>query len=180
MLLVVVIVAASAGLVARQLYAEPEQPLPEAVLPSDGSVAPSAQPGPPEVAATTDATAHPLFRTVRDLLQTYFDAINAKHYDQWRTTVTRKRILNQPEHKWRSDYRSTQDGSIVLYRIETGPERSARVLLAFTSTQDPQDAPLELPERCIRWKVVFPLTMEGGDWKLDAGPTSASPQHDKC
>ena len=38
-----------------------------------------------KVQGTADATAHPLFNTVRDLLQTYFDAINGKDYDAWRT-----------------------------------------------------------------------------------------------
>lgn len=178
--LVVVIVTAVAGFVARQLYAAPDPDPPSAILPNERAIPPDQQPGSPTVQATKDATAHPLYETVRQLLQTYFDAINGQNYRGWRAAVTTKRAQNQPEDQWRTAYKSTRDGSIVVHRIESGAVGSARVMLGFTSVQNLEDAPLELPERCIRWKVVFPVTIEDREWKLDSGPTSATPQHQKC
>ncbi|MGQ0841988.1 hypothetical protein [Actinokineospora sp.] len=179
--LVAVAVTATGGLVAREFYADAGlAAAPPAILPSESTLPVADQPGPRDVRATRDATQHPLYETVRQLLQTYFDAINGKNYDRWQTTVTAGRIKDMPEQNWRAAYRSTQDGSVVVYRIETGPATSARVLLTFISNQDVVDAPLELPAECIRWRVVFPLTVEDDVWKLDAGATGASPQHEAC
>ncbi|HEV2780894.1 MAG TPA: hypothetical protein VGX25_16030 [Actinophytocola sp.] len=179
MVLLALLAAAVGGLVARQVYASPEPAPPAAAVPSAGTVPPSDQPGSPTVMPTEEAAAHPRYETVRGLLQTYFDAINARDYARWRTVVSDRRAGNQPELKWRTDYRSTKDGSIAIWRIETGPA-DGRVLISFTSVQDVADAPLELPEPCIHWRVVIPLTMEDGAWKLDSGPSSSAPQHEKC
>jgi hypothetical protein len=178
--LVAVLVTAAAGLVARAVYTRPVDAATAAIVPNANPVPPADQPGDPTVTATTDAAAHPLYEPVRALLQTYFDAINARHYDKWRTVVSARRAKFQPEKDWGVAYRSTRDGSITIYRIESGPSDAARILLSFTSVQDPKDAPLELPERCIRWKVIFPITLEDGTWKLDSGPTSSAPQHESC
>ncbi|WP_018683051.1 hypothetical protein [Actinokineospora enzanensis] len=182
-ILVAVVIAAAAAMVARELYAaaaDKGQATSTAILPSQNVLPESARPGPRDVRATQDAIQHPLYEAVRQLLQTHFDAINGKNYARWRTTVTDARAKDLPEDTWRASYRTTQDGSIVVYRIETGPTNSARVLLTFVSKQDPADAPLELPAECIRWNVIFPLTLADGEWRIDAGATSASPQHDRC
>ena len=84
------------------------------------------------------------------------------------------------EEQWLRDYRSTRDGSVVIYRIETGAAGTARVLLSFVSTQDVTDAPPELPVSCIRWHVVFSMTVENGAWRVDTGTTGSSPQHAAC
>lgn len=178
--LVAAIITAAAGVAARAVYRQPAEAASSAVVPNEKPVPPGKQPGDRTVTAAADATAHPLYQTVRQLLQTYFDAINSHRYEQWRTVVSSRRAKFQPEKDWRTAYRTTQDGSIVIYRIETGPADTARVLLTFTSTQDIKDAPLELPEPCIRWKVVFPLVFEDRAWKLDSGPTSSAPQHEVC
>lgn len=179
-LLIAVIATALGGLLARDLYADPDPQTPAPVLPTQSSIPPSAQPGPATVEGTVDAVAHPLHETVRTLLQTYFDAINTKDYAAWSRTVTRERQEDASEKKWLNDYQTTRDGSIVIYRIEMAAQDTARVLMTFTSTQDIQDAPQELPVDCIHWNVVFALTVERGDWKLASGPTSASPQHEEC
>lgn len=179
-LLITVIATALGALVARDLYADPE-PLPPAVVqPSPSSVPPSEQPGPAEVQATSDALGHPLYIPLKGLLQSYFDAINTKDYDRWVKTVTRQRQATQPKEVWDKDYRSTTDGSIVMYRIEASGDGTARVLLQFTSVQDVNDAPPELPERCIHWNVVWAFSSERDGWKLSAGATSSSPQHEAC
>ena len=176
--LVVVIVTAAAGLVARAVYTRPADEAAAAVPPNQ--TPPAEEPGDATVTATTDAGAHPLYETMRRLLQTYFDSINARRYEQWRTVVSSRRAKFQPEKDWRAAYRTTRDGSIVIYRIESGPADTARILLSFTSTQDPKDAPLEFPEACIRWKIVLQITLEDRAWKLDSGLTSSAPQHEKC
>lgn len=179
-LLITVIATAVGGLLARKVYEEPAAVEPPAVIPSETSVAPSEQPGPPNVKGTPDATQHPLYQNVRDLLQVYFDSINAKDYAAWQGTVTPERIARQPEQKWRADYRSTKDGSPVIYRIEVSGDDTATVLLTFISVQDEADAPKELPSECIRWNVVFPLALQQDGWKIDSSSASASPQYERC
>ena len=181
MLLITVIATAVGGLLARTYYAGQDTDPPAAVIPSQTSVPPSERPGPKQVGGTQDATDHPLYKTVRDLLQRYFDSINGRNYDKWLATVTADRAQLQPEPAWRTAYRSTEDGSAVIYRIELGDDDdTARVLLTFVSTQDEADAPSELPSDCIQWSVVFPLIQEQDGWKLDASPAGSSPQHERC
>ncbi|OLF16585.1 hypothetical protein BU204_15995 [Actinophytocola xanthii] len=179
-LLIMVIVTATGGLLARNLYADPDTGPSDVVQPSASSVPPEEAPGPRTVRGVLDATEHPLFESVRGVLQSYFDAINDRDYLRWTDTVTRRRLELQPEPVWRASYRSTRDGNIVVYRIELAETDQARVLLRFTSTQDVADAPSELPEPCINWNVVFPLVLEDSGWKIDSGPTTASPQHEAC
>ncbi|MCA1655394.1 MAG: hypothetical protein LC635_02865 [Pseudonocardiaceae bacterium] len=178
-LLITAIATALGGLLARDLYADPEPGASALAQPPPSSVPPSEQPGPATVQGTADAVAHPLYPTFQNLLQNYFDAINQRDYQRWADTVTSERRTNQPEDKWRLDYGSTKDGSVVLYRIEAADD-TARVLLRFTSTQDLVDAPQELPVGCIHWNVVWAFAEQGGEWRLTAGPTSASPQHEAC
>lgn len=178
-LLITVIATAVGALFARTWYADTTPDTPPAVLPTT-SVPQDEQPGTRDVNGTPDATAHPLYQTVRVLLQRYFDAINDKDYAAWQRTVISERVQRQPEQKWRNDYRTTRDGSVVIFRVELGEDDTARVLMTFTSVQDPADAPQELPAACIRWNVVFPLVREDDGWKLDSSPASASPQHERC
>jgi hypothetical protein len=179
-LLITVIATAVGALLTRTLYEDPGPTPPSAVLLPQTSLPPSQQPGPATVAGSQDAVAHPLYETVRELLQRYFDAINSRDYAAWQRTVIRQRIDMTPEKKWRADYQTTQDGSVMIYRIELGEQDTARVLMTFTSTQDLANAPKELPAGCIHWNVVFPLVQERDGWKLDSSPASASPQHEAC
>jgi hypothetical protein len=179
-LLITVIATALGALVARSVYAE-QTPLPPAAIePSPSSVPPNEQPGPAAVQGLLDATAHPLYNTVHDLLQRYFDAINEKDYVAWSATVTAARRETQPENDWRADYKTTRDGSVIIYRIEVAGDDTAQVLLHFTSTQDPQDGPAEMPIPCIEWDVVWSFAREKGEWRLATGASSASPQHTPC
>lgn len=179
MLLITVIATAVGALLARTWYEDPGPQAPPAVIPSP-SVSPSEPPGPRAVKGTLDATGHPLFGTVRELLQRYFDAINNKDYAAWQGTVIEERAERQPRDRWLRDFRTTRDGNAVIYRIEMSENDTARVLLTFTSVQDPADAPRELPAACINWSVVFPIVLVGDGWKLDASPAGASPQHERC
>lgn len=178
-LLITVIATATGALVARSVYAEQVALPPPAVEPSPSVMPPSEQPGSSEVKGTADATTHPLYRTLQPLLQTYFNAINTKDYKSWAATVTAERLQKQPKEIWEKDYRSTRDGSIVIYRIEDSGG-GARALLQFTSTQAIEDAPTEMQEKCIHWNVVWGFEKEHGDWRLAAGSTSATPHHTPC
>lgn len=180
-LLVTVIATAVGGLLARNLYAaEPDPGTPEVVQPTQTSVPPEEQPGDRTVRGTLDATEHPLYETVRGVLQTYFDAINNGDYEAWTGTVTEDRIEIQPQGEWEASYRSTKDGNVVIVRVEMSDKDTARVLMRFTSTQHPDDAPRELPVDCINWSVVFPLVRKDTGWKIDSGSTTASPQFKAC
>jgi len=179
-LLITVIATALGALVARSVYADQASLPPPAIEPSLSSVPPSEQPGSPEVKGTADATTHPLYKTLQPLLQNYFNAINAKDYASWADTVTAERRNAQPEEKWKQNYSTTRDGTIVIYRIEVNEDGAARVLMQFTSIQNVKYAPPEMPEKCIHWNVVWPFEKERGEWRLAAGGTSASPPKSKC
>ena len=127
MLLITVIATAVGALFARMWYDEPASASPPAVIPSSSAVPRDDQPGSGVVKGTPDATGHPMYDTVRELLQRYFDSINTKDYAAWQDTVIPERVARQPQDKWLADYRTTRDGNIVIYRIElaAGPERRA-------------------------------------------------------
>lgn len=181
-LIVVVSLTVGGGLLARELYQAPQGSAEEeaAATPTTTSLAPEQQPGSSRVELTADAAAHPEAEAVRTLVQTHFDAINARDYDLWSTTVVTERVQGQPRRDWLANYRSTRDGSIRVYRIESAPRDQLTVLLAFTSVQDAADAPSELPEDCIRWQLAFPLTAEEGGWKIDTVPAGTVPERTRC
>lgn len=171
-----VVVTVAAGLAARQVYGGSEQP---AGQPSAAAET-TEPPGSPIVDATEDARNHPLYEQVRELLQRHFNAINDHSYERWTETVTAVRVRVQPKERWFADYRSTRDGSIVLYRLETTSAKQAKALIEFVSVQNPDDAPLHLKVGCIRWHVVYPLAQEGGGWRFDGASAGASNQLEEC
>ncbi|WP_143447308.1 hypothetical protein [Kibdelosporangium aridum] len=180
--LAVAIVAVAAGFVVREVYRQPPTRTTVQEIPPQPStpVRPEDQPGDGQVKATQDAAEHPVANAIWPVLQAHFDSINKKDYDKWRTTVTRARAAGFERNAWQSDYKTTKDGSILMHRIDTAPDRKIRVLISFTSTQAIDDAPPELPEPCIRWHIVLPLTKEDNKWKIDVGTEGASPRHEKC
>ena len=182
MLVVVVSLVVGGGLLARELYRTPDQrPETMLALPSTTARPLAQQPGPGTVELTPDAAVHPQHEAVRQLLQTYFDAINSLDYEQWKTTVTKTRIQAKPRADWLKDYASTKDGSILVYRIDAVSEQDLRVLIGFTSVQDPAKAPDELRDAsCIQWRLVLPLTQEAGHWKVDTVAGYTTPDLTRC
>lgn len=126
-----------------------------------------------------DARSHPDHETVRWLLQTHFDAINFRRYDTWKTTVVTAKHLELPEGKWYSAYGSTRDSHVRVHRIESGVDDSLRVLLSFTSRQDPQDAPDQSSE-CLRWQVVYSLVQDSAGLRLDTSRLPGSFRYTPC
>ncbi|WP_236809105.1 hypothetical protein [Amycolatopsis albispora] len=182
-LIVVVSLTVGGGLLAREIYRKPEVTAADSgviAVPTSTSLAPEQQPGPPTVEMTPDAAAHPHAEGVRALLQNYFDAINARNYELWKTTVTKERAQAKSKVEWEADYNTTRDGSILVYRIEAAGDGRAQALLGFTSTQDPKDGPVDLQEPCIRWHLALPMVLESGVWKLDTVPTGTTPMHERC
>ncbi|ONI79534.1 hypothetical protein ALI144C_25140 [Actinosynnema sp. ALI-1.44] len=181
----VVVIAAAGGYAAREVYLRPVEHPDVMEEPSKPTAAaspdqPVKQPGSRQVKARGEFAQHPLQRAIWPMLQAHFDSINDLDYNKWRTTVTRARAATFPEHKWREDYRTTKDGSILLHRIDSAPDNRLRVMVSFTSTQDIADAPPELPKECIRWHIVLPLIKEDNKWKIDVGPEGQSPRHEEC
>ncbi|MDT8915385.1 hypothetical protein [Amycolatopsis sp. PS_44_ISF1] len=182
-LVVVLSLTVGGGLLARELYQRPEAKLADAaaVAPAT-SVERDDQPGPGKVEVTDDVAHHPQGDAVRPVIQAYFDSINSRDYGKWRSTVSAERASQKPtEDSWKKDYRSTKDGSILIYRIEPAAHTSLRVLLAFTSTQSVDDAPENFKEGCIHWRLVLPMVFQAGGYKIDAvDSTGRSPESENC
>ncbi|WP_410676446.1 hypothetical protein [Amycolatopsis sp. cmx-4-68] len=181
---VVLSVTVGGGLLARELYRRPDQLAADTSAPVS---APSSAGGEPGAAGTVqmtdDARTHPQAEAVRTLLQTYFDAINRKQYQQWTTVVTAERVAEQPFNDWKAGIRTTVDSDAVVYRIERGAGSSLRVLVGFTSRQKPEDAPAFFPEPCIKWRLVLPVVVVQGastTLRIDAVEKGPQPEHEKC
>jgi hypothetical protein len=172
-LIVVVSVTIGGGLLAREVYKQPDvdPPLAAGVVvstPPPTSLSPEQQPGPDTVTLTPDAGDHPQGEVLRKLYQSYFDAINQRDYAKWEGTVTEKQGMSQGLGL--DGFKSTKDGSPTIYRIETAPDNNLRVLIGFTSTQKVVDAPPELPAPCTKLLLVMRVAIENGNWKIDTVP----------
>lgn len=158
----VLLAAAAGGVAARTFYgtaptAPPMAARPVASVPQGDGV----------VALTPGANEHPDHETVRWLLQFHFGSINLKRYDQWKTTVVSAKVKDMPERRWRDEYGTTTDHDIQVHWIETGPDQALRVMLSFTSWQDPSHGPPGKHVPCLRWRVTYPLVHEADGLHLD-------------
>ncbi|MGH4023048.1 MAG: hypothetical protein ACRDRV_00510 [Pseudonocardiaceae bacterium] len=168
-------VSAGTGMLLRDLQrVDPVAEAGEATGGTSAVVAPAEQPGPRTVTLLAGVRAHPAADEVRALLQEYFDAINTGDYEQWSGTVTAERVQKTGRRAWTAQYRSTLDGSIVVYRLEARPGGGLVALLSFTSAQDPVDAPPDMPLPCLRWRVSYPLAGEPGELRLAPASPNAS------
>lgn len=180
-LVAVLALTVATGFLAREWYRTPQADSGGTVAsPYPPELEPHEQPGSSIVQLTPDATAHPLGVAVRTLLQNYFDSINRLDYARWTTTVTTDRIESTSKQQWLADFESTKDGSILVYRIESAPGNTLRVLLGFTSKQDVSQAPVEFPRECIRWRLSLPVAKESGQWKIDAVEPGTKQEHAGC
>ncbi|WP_326569444.1 hypothetical protein VSH64_48245 [Amycolatopsis rhabdoformis] len=180
-LVVVLSVTVGGGLLARELYRRPDidTGVPSA-LATPTPVAADDQPGLGTVTVSEDAARHPDVGAVEAVLQDYFDGVNKHDYDIWTRAVTRDRMQDMPEAKFRKDFVSTKDGTILLYRIEPGAGSSLRVLVGFTSTQSLDEAPADLKKPCIHWRLVLPMVFEDGGYKIDTVQGGTGVEHEAC
>lgn len=162
----VLFAAAAGGVLARTVYrADPPPAEPPPANPEQPTGLLDSTPG---------ATAHPRYETVRDLLETHFIAINERDYSAWKSTVVSAKSEEMPLYEWESEYSSTYDRDVLLHRVESGAGETLRVQVSFTSHQDPRDAPPQLPEPCVRWRVMYTLVPERGELRMDTSvPGSA-------
>ena len=175
-LLAVTVVVLVAAVGAGMLVREPQPVAGVSGAASIGNNAPprAPEPGPATVMLVEDVAMHPEADRVLRVLQKYFDAINAGNYKLWRSTVTPQRARDTGETAWRDQYRSTLADSIVLHRLEPRAGGGLVALVSFTSLQNPADAPPELPVRCLRWWVSYPLIGAGDELRLSPSSPSAS------
>ncbi|SEF35391.1 hypothetical protein SAMN05421837_10839 [Amycolatopsis pretoriensis] len=179
---VVLSVTVGAGLLARELYRRPDQPADESTAAT--STPPPASSGAQSPAGfvqmSDDAKNHPQAGAVRELLKTYFDAINTKQWSLWLEAVSSKRAASQSSSAWKAGVKSTRDYDALVYRIERGAGGSLRVLVGFTSEQEIADAPEYFPEKCIKWRLVLPVVSERTGLKIDTIDPGPGPEHEKC
>ena len=183
MLGLVVVAVAVAALIAHSLYRQPQSTSSDAVVaPGQSAVPSSNQPGPTTVAFAPDFANYPQHSQLLAVLQLYFKAINDKRYDEWLSAVTPTLAAEQTKQSFLDGYRTTRDGSIFIYRVDTAPRNGVRVLLGFTSVQALQDAPPNFPHTCIHWQYVLPLAWDAQakQYEVDAGITGSSPQTQAC
>jgi hypothetical protein len=125
---------------------------------ADPFVPPGVGAGPGTVQLSSEARRHPAGAAVLAQLQTHYDAINARDYAAWTTTVVRSRVDSLPEADFARAYASTVDGSMRVDRIDDGPDGELLVRLRFVSTQDVADAPPDVPAERICWRSTLPMT----------------------
>ncbi len=181
---VVLVLTAVGGLVAREIYEPTPSPTAAVVSaappPVTTSGAPVKQPGSSTVQLSADAAAMPYGSAVQQLLQVYFDSINAKNYVEWESVVTQAFIDANPQPYWLNSYQTSADGSIYVYRIDAAPQGGLRVMLTFTSVQDKVNEPSFAPYTCINWHSVLPLVRQDSGWKVDSGSNGQHPPTTEC
>jgi hypothetical protein len=111
------------------------------------------------VQMTSAVRAHPRAAAAQQLLQAYFDAINQHDYPGWTSIVTSTMARSQNRAEWLDAYASTVDSSIWMQSMRDHP---MVVTVRFTSEQDPDLAPPDLPVRCINWTLAYQLVDEAG------------------
>ncbi|MDI2031667.1 hypothetical protein QFW96_23770 [Saccharopolyspora sp. TS4A08] len=177
-LAVVVLLAAGGGgvLLAQNVYyGERPRATSNGVSPQRGLVSRSG------VEYTPDAAAFPDQRIIEGLLDNYFDGINRKNYELWKSTVPPSKWRELPQSKWTEAYDTTRDYEIKVHRIDPGQDRSALVMLSFKSEQSLEDAPPQVKATCVSWNVVYPVVVdENGNAVLDISKLPNSAIAERC
>ena len=178
----VVVAVVVGGLFARSIYHQQTVTAGPGSPPAHSSVPSSDEPGPSTVTFAQDFANYPQHGQLLTVLQSYFNAINDKQYDEWVAAVSPALAAEQTRQDFLQGYHTTRDGSIYVYRVDTAPANGVRVLLSFTSVQALADAPQNFPHACIRWQVVLPLMWDAKAkrYEVDAGITGSSPQKQAC
>ncbi|WP_139274121.1 hypothetical protein [Saccharopolyspora flava] len=179
-LAVVVLLAAGGGgvLLAQNVYDTERD---QRVLAVQGAPAQQGVVSRSGVEYTPDAAAYPDQRIIEGLLDNYFDGINRKNYELWKSTVPPSKWRELPQSKWTEAYDTTRDYEIKVHRIDPGQDRSALVMLSFKSEQSLEDAPPQVKATCVAWNVVYPVVVdEHGNAVLDISKLPNSAIAERC
>ncbi|MER7082674.1 hypothetical protein [Saccharopolyspora kobensis] len=173
--IVVLLAGAGGGVVlAENFYRGPERSGSTKFQPTDEVVSVTSPGG---VDYTRGAAGHPDQQAVMVLLDNHFRSINDRDYDLWKSTVVESKWDELPEAKWNQAYGTTEDLDMKVHRIDPGPDGSLLAMLTFKSHQSPEDAPPDMPYRCLEWNLVYPMviTDSGRSLRLDTSklPNSA-------
>jgi hypothetical protein len=122
------------------------------------------------VQLSSAATEHPRAKDVRQTLQRYFEAINGRDFDSWLTVVAADQAADQTADDWARKYSTTVDSNQMVADIQDDP---LRVRLMFTSEQDVEFAPKQLPATCINWDLTYLLAEQDGALVLSGIDPSA-------
>ena len=96
---------------------------------------------------------------IQQVLQVYFDAINQHNYTGWSQSVSGKLAGEQDSAQWLEAYATTVDSSIWMQSMTDTP---MQVRVRFTSQQDPDLAPKDLPAGCIEWSIIYRIESRQG------------------
>jgi hypothetical protein len=133
---------------------------------------PASGAGSTSLEVSNDAWAYSSGPAVQDVLSRYFDAINAKNYAAWTTTVTPARAAQQTEAAWQQGYATTVDGTIRLSRIDEVSPGHLVALVSYLSVQRPEDGPEGLKTSRICWRESIPLV--GDPLQIDVGKSGST------
>ncbi len=111
------------------------------------------------VQMTPAVRSHPRSAAAQQLLQGYFDAINQHDYASWTQVVSPAMAARQDSAGWLQAYATTVDSSIWMESMSDDP---LQVRMRFTSVQDPDLAPRDLPLDCIDWTLTYQITDHDG------------------
>lgn len=120
--------------------------------------------------------AHARSLELQQTLQGYFDAINQHDYPSWTQSVTTTLVSHQSREQWLQAYATTVDSGIWMQSIRDDP---LQVQIRFTSQQDPDLAPKDMPVGCIHWRITYQMADQAG--RLSVGSTvEGSVDYAKC
>jgi len=127
-------------------------------LPADGSA------GPPAVALSPSAAAHPRAPAVRDLVQRWVDARNAGDLAAYRATLVPGARIDPGV--FAETARTQRVGSVVIRRIDPVAGGELVVPMGFVTTQDPAVAPADVRVPRLCWQVSAVVQQDGDEARL--------------
>lgn len=118
------------------------------------------------------AVDHPESAAVLVVLQEYFDAINSGDHGRWARVVSQGQTMAQDRATWERRYSTTLVSTIEVVSIHGDPLRAR---LWFSSRQDPDFAPGDLPAACISWDLTYRIVTQ--DDRLVVDGIDPTPQN---
>jgi len=143
-------------------------PTPTATAPaSTGLVSPG-----PEVAGEQDEA------SVQAFLDSYFAAINAHSYRQFRQLLSPAERARIPRSTFRSGDGTTTDSAAVLTSITSAVAGELAAAVTFTSHQAAADSPND--SSCTDWSITLYLQPQNGTYLIVPPPASYQASYGAC